>query len=97
LTPTVTATLVNAIPAFRIAKNPTLTHKPFSINNKCKAGFLPFGIMAHSKIINSQTFQDTLSNLSEKEDEVRRAQWMLVVLIILSRKLTITSLDLAFL
>jgi hypothetical protein len=31
--PTIAATLIDAIPAFRIAKNPPLTHKAFAINN----------------------------------------------------------------
>jgi hypothetical protein len=42
LTPTVTAALVDAVSAFWRIKNPTLTHKPFSINDKSRLGFQPF-------------------------------------------------------
>ena len=46
LPPTVRTTLVNAIPAFRIAEKSTLTHETFAIDNRCRAGFLPFYIMS---------------------------------------------------
>jgi len=39
LTPTVTAALVNAVSALRIAEKPTLTHKTFSINNNAELHF----------------------------------------------------------
>ena len=42
LPPTIGATLVHAIPALRIAKKHTLTHKTFSTYNRCRAAFLPF-------------------------------------------------------
>ena len=42
LPPTIGATLVHAIPALRIAKKHTLTHKTFSTDNRCRAAFLPF-------------------------------------------------------
>jgi len=38
-TPTVRTTLIDAIPAFRIAKNPPLTHKNFAINNYMELDF----------------------------------------------------------
>jgi hypothetical protein len=45
LTPTVTAAFVDAASTLWQVKNPTLTHKTFAMNNKCKAGFLPSGII----------------------------------------------------
>jgi hypothetical protein len=48
LTPTVTAAFVDAVSTLWRVKNPTLTHKLFSINNKYKHGFLPSGIITQN-------------------------------------------------
>jgi hypothetical protein len=56
LTPTVRTTLVHAIPAFRIAEISRLTHKAVSINNRCRAGFLPFYITSQT------TYEESLHN-----------------------------------
>ncbi|HLE75793.1 MAG TPA: hypothetical protein VI864_07115, partial [Candidatus Bathyarchaeia archaeon] len=45
MTPTVTAAFVDAASTLWRVKNPTLTHKLFSINNKYKLGFLLFHTM----------------------------------------------------
>jgi len=42
LPPTIGTTLVHTVPTFRIAKKTALTHKTFSTDNRCRAGFLPF-------------------------------------------------------
>ncbi|MCJ7632506.1 hypothetical protein MUP77_08970 [Candidatus Bathyarchaeota archaeon] len=46
LTPTVTAAFIDAGSALWQVKKSTLTHKTFAINNRCRAGFLPFDIMS---------------------------------------------------
>jgi hypothetical protein len=48
LIPTVAVTLVNAVSTLRIAKSPTLTHKAFAINNRCRVGFLPFDTISQT-------------------------------------------------
>jgi hypothetical protein len=56
LPPTVTTALIDTVSALGQVKKPTLTHKTFAVNNRCKAGFLPFyaiskTICAHSKLL----------------------------------------------
>jgi len=58
LAPAVTVALVNTVSTLRIAERFTLTHKTFAINNRGKAGFLPFDIM-------SQTNSFHFTNIAE--------------------------------
>jgi hypothetical protein len=46
LTPTVTTAFIEAVSTLGQVKNPTLTHKTFAINNRCRAGFLPFYVIS---------------------------------------------------
>jgi hypothetical protein len=48
LTPTVTAAFIDTVSALWQVKKSTLTHKAFSINNRCRAGFLPFDIISQT-------------------------------------------------
>ena len=54
LTPTVTTAFIDAVSTLGQVKKPTLTHKTFAINNRCRAEFLFFyaiskTVCAHSK------------------------------------------------
>jgi hypothetical protein len=68
LTPTVRTTLVHAIPAFRIAKKPTLTHKTFAINYRWRAGFLPVYILPQANSL-SFNFKHSKESIESKSYE----------------------------
>jgi hypothetical protein len=49
LTPTVTTAFIDAVSTLGQVKKPTLTHKTFAINNRCRAGFLPFYVISKNR------------------------------------------------
>ena len=49
LPPTVTTAFINAVSTLWQVKKTTLTHKTFAINNRCRAGFLPFYVISKAR------------------------------------------------
>jgi hypothetical protein len=67
MTPTIATALVNAVSALWQVKKPTFTHKTFALDDRCRAGFLPFYIMSQTRRVKPAAIFSKINRLPSDE------------------------------